>query len=349
MIIIDGSFGEGGGQIVRSSLAMSLVTGKPVTIENIRANRKKPGLRRQHLTALGAAREVGAAEVEGERLASRRLVFRPKGLFPGEYHFRVGTAGSATLVFQTVLPALLTAKGPSTVKLEGGTHNPLAPPFDFLAKSYLPLVAKLGANVEGELETYGFFPAGGGQCRFEITPGPLGRLELMKRGKIRAKRVRSIVSKIPEHVAERECKTIRRLSGWKDAEYRPEVVHNSPGPGNICLIEIETERITAVFSEPGERGVRAEQVAKRALAAAERWLDQDVPVCEHLADQLLLPLALAAHHRTGGGRFLTGPLSLHAETHLELIERFLDVAVSVEKSENGNVAVGVEERVSNEQ
>ena len=166
------------------------------------------------------------------------------------------------------------------MKLEGGTHNPLAPPFDFLAKSYLPLVAKLGANVEGELETYGFFPAGGGQCRFEITPGPLGRLELMKRGKIRAKRVRSIVSKIPEHVAERECKTIRRLSGWKDAEYRPEVVHNSPGPGNICLIKIETERITAVFSEPGERGVRAEQVAKRALAAAERWLDQDVPVCE---------------------------------------------------------------------
>lgn len=321
---------------------MSLLTGAAVTIENIRANREKPGLRQQHLTALGAARQVGAAEVEGESVGSRRLVFRPKGVYPGDYYFRVGTAGSTMLVFQTVFPALLAAEGPSTITLQGGTHNPLAPPFEFVAECYLPLVSRMGPALKSHLDVPGFFPAGGGLARFEIVPEPLGRLDLMERGNVRRRRVRAIVSKLPEHIANRECQTVRKLSGWGDLQVFPEVVDHSPGPGNICIVEIETEYVRAVFSEPGRRGVPAERVAKAVLAAAERWLDRNVPVCEHLADQLILPMAVAAYRRTGGGRFLTGPLSLHAKTHLELIRRLLGVVVRVEPAENGNVVVEIE-------
>jgi RNA 3'-terminal phosphate cyclase (ATP) len=161
MLTIDGSQSEGGGQVLRSSLALSLVTGRPFAIENIRAGRKKPGLLRQHLTAVLAAAEVSAAEVEGAALASRRLLFRPGRVRAGDYAFRVGTAGSATLVLQTVLPALLLAEGESTLTLEGGTHNPMAPPVDFLENAYLPLVNRLGPRVKVQLVRPGFYPAGG--------------------------------------------------------------------------------------------------------------------------------------------------------------------------------------------
>src|SRR5712675_2047994 len=162
MITIDGSEGEGGGQILRTSLALSLVTGQPFRMERIRAKRQKPGLLRQHLTAVEAAKTVGRAEATGGALNSQTLEFNPGPVTPGNYRFAVGTAGSATLVFQTVLPALLTASGHSTLTLEGGTHNPLAPPFDFLARSFTPLIHGMGPTVELELRTPGFFPAGGG-------------------------------------------------------------------------------------------------------------------------------------------------------------------------------------------
>src|SRR5882762_6595662 len=158
MITIDGSEGEGGGQMLRSSLALSLVTGQPFRIERIRAKRQKPGLLRQHLTAVEAAKAVGCAEVVGASLGSQTIEFRPGPVTPGNYRFAVGTAGSATLVLQTVLPSLLTASGPSTLTLEGGTHNPLAPPFDFLDRSFLPAIRQMGASVELELRNPGFYP-----------------------------------------------------------------------------------------------------------------------------------------------------------------------------------------------
>ncbi|HEX3601216.1 MAG TPA: RNA 3'-terminal phosphate cyclase [Lacipirellulaceae bacterium] len=157
-IHIDGSQGEGGGQIVRSSLALSLVTGRSVVIENIRAGREKPGLMRQHLTAVRAAAEVGSAKVEGDEIGSQALSFHPQEIGPGNFTFAVGTAGSATLVLQTVLPALLIAKESSRLTLEGGTHNPWAPPFDFLDKAFFPLVSRLGPCVTAQLECHGFFP-----------------------------------------------------------------------------------------------------------------------------------------------------------------------------------------------
>lgn len=185
MIKMDGSQGEGGGQILRSALSLSLCTGQAFRIENIRARRKKPGLLHQHLTAVLAARAVGGAEVVGAELGSQTLEFRPGKVRPGRHRFAVGTAGSATLVFQTILPPLMTADGPSFIELEGGTHNPLAPPFDFLTGSFLPLIERMGAAVQGRLERPGFYPAGGGRFEASIEPaGSLGRLELMERGPI---------------------------------------------------------------------------------------------------------------------------------------------------------------------
>src|SRR5262245_8861795 len=163
MLIIDGSFGEGGGQILRTALGLSLVTGVPFRIEKIRAGRQKPGLMRQHLTAVNAAAQVGQAEVIGASVGSQELTFTPGKISPGDYTFAVGTAGSATLVLQTVLPALLTAAQPSFLTLEGGTHNPHAPPFDFLARAFLPLIGRMGPSVTATLIRPGFYPAGGGQ------------------------------------------------------------------------------------------------------------------------------------------------------------------------------------------
>src|SRR5438874_10033599 len=197
MLIIDGSEGEGGGQILRTSLALSLVTGQPFRIERIRAKRQKPGLLRQHLTGVEAARTVGCAEVVGGALNSQTLEFRPGVVTPGNYRFAVGTAGSATLVLQTVLPSLLTASGTSTLTLEGGTHNPLAPPFDFLARSFMPLIHRMGPSVELELRAAGFYPAGGGRFHTRIEPAKrLFPLVLNERGAIRTRRATVWLSKL---------------------------------------------------------------------------------------------------------------------------------------------------------
>ena len=196
MLTIDGSFGEGGGQILRTSLALSLVTGKPFRIERIRAAREKPGLRSQHLTAVNAAAQVGNAEVRGNEIASAELTFAPRAVTPGKYFSPVGTAGSTSLVLQTVLPALLTASGPSTLVLEGGTHNPMAPPYDYLKEVFLPLLRQMGANVTSRLERYGFFPAGGGRVIVHVQPATLTPIAILQRGKIAERRADAIVSKL---------------------------------------------------------------------------------------------------------------------------------------------------------
>ena len=326
MIVIDGSEGEGGGQILRTSLALSLVTGQPFRMERIRARRQKPGLLRQHLTAVEAARTVGCAEVIGATLSSQVLEFRPGPVTPGNYRFAVGTAGSATLVLQTVLPSLLTASGPSTLTLEGGTHNPLAPSFDFLAKCFMPLIHRMGPTVGLELKRPGFFPAGGGQFHARVQPATkLSSIDLLERGSIRSRRARIWTSKLPEHVAERELAVVREELKWRADECSVENVPHPLGPGNAVVLEIEAEHVTAVFTGFGERGRPAEEVAKSAVETAKAWLEANVPVDEHLADQLLLPMALA-----GGGSFRTTKPSLHTTTNAEIIRRFLPVPIHIE-------------------
>lgn len=328
MITIDGSSGEGGGQILRTSLALSLVTGKPFRIDHIRAGRKNPGLLRQHLTAVNAATGISRAEVTGASIGSKELTFAPGSVEPGEYAFAVGTAGSTTLVLQTVLPALLTANGASRVTLEGGTHNPFAPPFDFLARSFLPLVNRMGPTVSAKLEQPGFYPAGGGKFSVSIEPASrLKRLDLSERGEIIGRRAVAIVANLPRSVAERELEVIARKMSWPKEGLRAESVANSRGPGNVVMIEIESRNVTEVFTGFGERGVRAEAVADRAVKEARRYLAADVAAGEYLADQLLIPMGMA-----GGGSFTTLPLSRHSTTNIAVIGKFLDAGISIEQT-----------------
>lgn len=339
-LTIDGSEGEGGGQVLRSSLALSLVTGRPFAIEKIRADRKKPGLLNQHLAAVLAAAEVGGADVEGAALGSRRVVFRPGKVRSGDFAFRVGTAGSATLVLQTVLPALLLAESESFLTLEGGTHNPLAPPVDFLQKAYLPLVNRLGPHIEVQLVRPGFYPAGGGQFTVRIQPARcLGRLELVDRGEIIARRVRVLLARLPRHIAERECRTIAQETGWDQSSFTIDEVQDSRGPGNAVMIELETVHVTEVFTAFGQLGVRAEDVAKEAWRQAEEYLAATVPVGVHLADQLMLPLGIGTYLGTGGGVFRTMDLSLHATTQLAILRQFLEVEAQIDREGDNNCLV----------
>jgi RNA 3'-terminal phosphate cyclase (ATP) len=327
MIRIDGSFGEGGGQILRTALALSLVTGKPFRIEKIRAGRKNPGLLRQHLTAVDAATQVSRAEVTGAAIGSRELTFAPGSVVAGNYAFAVGTAGSTTLVLQTVLPALLIASGKSKLILEGGTHNPFAPPFDFLEKAFLPLVNRMGPRVKAELERPGFYPAGGGKMSVTIEPArELERLDLATRGEVRARRARAVVANLPLSIAERELKVVAQKMSWPRDWMKAESVEGSRGPGNVVTIGIECENVTEVFTGFGERGVRAEAVAEKAAQQARRYLSSEAAVGEYLADQLLIPMSMA-----GGGTFTTLPLSRHATTNIEVIGKFLDVAIETSR------------------
>ena len=336
-ILIDGSQGEGGGQILRSSLALSLVTGKPFTIDNIRANRSKPGLMRQHLTAVQAAATVGQCEVENATTGSIRLDFRPDKVRGGDYVFDIGSSGSATLVLQTVLPALLLADEPSTLTLRGGTHNPMAPPFDFIEKVYLPLVAP---TVKATLVRHGFYPAGGGEFRVEITPvKKLANLELMERGAIVQQKGTILLSQLPNHVAEREKKSLIEKNNWAVEDIHVETLTNSAGPGNVVLLEVVSENVTELFVGFGEKKVSAEAVAQRAASQCRDYLAAEVPVGQYLADQLMLPLGIAAWQGSGVSSFRTLDLTQHSLTHINILKRFLEIEITSENVGNGQVEV----------
>lgn len=334
-ILIDGAQGEGGGQILRTSLALSLVTQKPFTISNIRANRDKPGLMRQHLTAVNAAATIGGAQVQGAEIGSRQLTFRPGPVMAGEYRFSIATAGSTTLVLQTILPPLLLANGPSTLHFTGGTHNPFAPPYDFVAKAFLPLVNRMGPRIESRLECPGFYPAGGGKFSVTITPAPrLAPLHLVDRGPLRHRVARALVAGVPATVAQRELAVVARKMSWPPESLIIDEQPPTCGSGNVLTLEIAHENVTEVFTGFGRIGIRAEAVAERATDDALRYIKTTAPVGECLADQLLLPLALA-----GGGAFRTLPLSRHSHTNMDIIQRFVDVKFAFEEHDDGTVTV----------
>lgn len=337
MLMIDGSYGEGGGQILRTSLALSILTETPFQISKIRARRKKPGLLRQHLTAVRAAAEISGADVDGDKLGARELLFRPGTAKAGDYRFSIGTAGSVGLVLQTVLFPLLFADGPSTVVLEGGTHNPMSPPYDFLVQTFFPILGRLGADVSLELERAGFYPAGGGRYRVTITPADrLLSLSLLERGDKRGPaRARAVVANLPTHIAERELKVITERLGIEKAHTSVEEIE-SDGPGNVVFVELPYDNVTEVVSGFGEKGLRAERVAKTAASEAEGYLATTAPVGEHLADQLLIPLALGA-----GGSFRAQMLSEHTQTNIEVIQKFVDVTIRTEAQEDGTQRVDV--------
>ena len=331
MLQIDGSMGEGGGQILRSALSLSLLTKTPFRLTNIRAGRERPGLRRQHFVCVEAARAVGDAEVSGAEMGSTAIEFRPRTVHGGAHTFAIGGAGSTTLVFQTVLlPLLLGASEPSTLRFEGGTHNPMAPPVDFLEASFLAQLARMCPATTGapsvalSFERHGFYPAGGGAWSAVIHPvAQLSRLDLLERGAVLSQRALAICSQVPARVALRELDTLTSALGWPREAGRPLMVPEPRGPGNVLLATVESEHVTEVFIGFGERGVRAEQVAQGVADEVTRYLAAGVPVFEHLADQLLLPMALGA-----GGSFRTVRPTEHARTHAALVDMFLGVKIA---------------------
>lgn len=337
LIEIDGSSGEGGGQILRTSLALSLVTGRPFRIERIRAGRKKPGLLNQHLTAVNAAADISGAEVTGNVIGSRELYFAPGPVRAGRYHFDVGSAGSCTLVLQTVLPALITADAGTELILEGGTHNPFAPPFDFLSKTFLPLLSQIGPKTSAKLHRPGFYPAGGGKMTVSIEPAKkLSPIELRNRGRIRMRRARAVVARLPRSIAERELRIVGEMLGLGTEHAKIQEVTDSRGPGNALLVEIDSEHITETFTGFGMRGVPAERVAEGTAEEVLEYLSSDAPVGKHLADQILIPLALA-----GGGIFKTLPLTAHTLTNMEVLKQFLDVEIEIIETDGKAVTIEI--------
>jgi RNA 3'-terminal phosphate cyclase (ATP) len=318
MIEIDGAQGEGGGQILRSALSLSMCTQQSFRIRAIRAGRAKPGLLRQHLTALRAAQTVCGGTVEGDQLGSTEVTFRPGAVVAGDYRFDVGSAGSCTLVLQTVLPALMLAAGSSTVRITGGTHAKAAPPVDFLQLAFLPLLARMGPRVSIDMTQPGFYPRGGGVVTARIEPTPaLVPLQLMERGAWVGGEACAYVAAIPMHVAERELEVVGRTLGWGPQQRRIKPWANEFGPGNALTLTLTHEHVTEVCAAFGEKTVRAEDVAGAAVREAQGYLATRAAVGAHLADQLQLPLALA-----GGGCFTAAEITPHFVSNGGVIEQF---------------------------
>ena len=318
MIRIDGS--AGGGQILRSSLTLSLVTGTPFLITDIRGQRSKPGLLAQHLTCVRAATEIGAATTEGAHKNSKSLYFKPGTLTAGDYAWDVGTAGSATLVIQTVLPALLFA-GRSTVTVTGGTHNRSAPPFEFLDRCYGRVLRELGQGAHFTLHRRGFEPVGGGQVSAEIAPGTWTPFEALERGRVKRLVATAVVSELPADIGKRELTVLKK----ELPDLRGSIVEETGPTGNVLFVEADAPR-PVLFTGFGRPGLRAQEVARRLVRPVRRWLEADVPIDEHLADQLVLLLALGQ-----GGVFRTTKASDHLRTNAGVIRRFLDVDIQLER------------------
>ena len=231
-------------------------------------------------------------------------------------------------MLQTVLPALLTASIPSTVRITGGTHNKACPPVDFLQRAYLPLVERMGPTVQLDLVRHGFYPRGGGEILARVTPAArLTAITLNDRGARTGGYAEAYISGIPMHVASRELEIVGKMLNWTADNLRIRGLSGEFGPGNALTVTVEHEHITEVFTGFGEKGVAAESVAKRAVDAARDYLASEAVVGQHLADQLLLPMALA-----GGGEFRTMPVTQHFSSHVSIIEKFLSRRVVMEDS-----------------
>lgn len=336
MLTIDGAEGEGGGQILRSALTLSMLTGEPFRIENIRAGRQKPGLLRQHLAAVRAAAQISGARVNGAELGATALDFAPGAITPGEYHFAIGSAGAACLVFQTIFLPLARQATPSRVVIEGGTHNISAPSFEYLERVFLPAIRPTGFEAQLTLHRHGFHPAGGGKLEAVIGPvRPAARIALEDRGSLLFRQGEAVFANLAVDIARREAAKLVKLLGLAEDVVRIREVDSS-GPGNILWIEIRHERAFDIFSGHGAFGVTAEEVAVKVARQVEKYLASEAAVGPHLADQLLLPLALAR-----GGRFTTLRPTPHTRSNIAVIEKFLPVEITLGDTRHGERLIEV--------
>jgi len=360
---IDGSTGEGGGQIIRTTLALSMLTGIPIEIVNIRAGRAKSGLMRQHLMCVQASQAISGASVSGAYLGSTTFSFAPNTIKSGDYNFDIGSAGSTSLVLQTLLPALLFANTDqsthSTVSIKGGTHNPLAPTTDFLTQAFIPALAKLGMQVDIECQQAGFAPIGGGEIKATITPfmrrAHSEPLRLTERGELMSIEVVASILNLEYDICKRELASAKAV--WVESGIDETLIITKGnklrgiGEGNTCYAVV-THQLggpdsheqghfeqghSEVFSLLGQKCTSAEKMGNRLAGLVKRYLFKtDALVDEYLTDQLLLPLALS-----GGGEFNARVISGHTETQAWLIEQFLPVKIIFQSIDDNKVLVKV--------
>ncbi|MCR4407696.1 MAG: RNA 3'-terminal phosphate cyclase [Anaerolineae bacterium] len=341
ILIIDGSYGEGGGQVLRTALSLAALLGRAVRLVNIRAGRPKPGLQAQHLTSVRAVARICNAEVERAKLGSQELTFIPRTApQAGNYALDVadarqgGSAGAASLVFQTLLLPLALAGGQSRLNIRGGTHVEWSPPFDYLKRVYLPTLARMGVQAKVHLEKWGWYPVGGGEMTAviegiggeETTGGErnlrcLQGLTLTERGQLLRLRGLSATSNLPRHIAQRQQR--QTLQTLRERGFNPhvEVVDDAPskGQGTVVFLWAEFENVVAGFTAYGRLGKRAEEVAEEACRQFLAYYDSGAALDPHLADQLILPLALAA----GESAFTTSQITEHLLTNVWVVEQFL--------------------------
>ena len=337
-LVIDGTHGEGGGQILRTSVALAALLGRPVRIENIRANRRNPGLQAQHLTSIRAAADVCGAELNGAELGSTTLAFRPtRPPTAGNFAYDVaaarkgGSAGATSLVFQTALLPLSFAAGDSEISIEGGTHVAWSPPYHYLTDVFLPAAARLGIEATVRLERWGWYPHGRGLMRAQVRglgPGArLAGLDLNERGDLVRLTGFSAASNLPEHIGERQATRAEQL--LRQAGFDPEIQQLSPqasGPGTGVYLLAEYEYVAAAFTSYGRRGKRAEQVAREAVNAFLAHHATGAAVDPHLADQLILPAALAS----AASSFTTSEIGQHLLTNIWVIQQLTDTRIGIE-------------------
>ncbi|MCF6227783.1 MAG: RNA 3'-phosphate cyclase, partial [Planctomycetes bacterium] len=289
-------------------------------------NRSSPGLKRQHLTCVKAAGEICSAEIRDAEIGSRSIYFSPQKIMSGQYSFNVGSAGSAILVLQTVICPILLADAGCRVRVTGGTHNAWAPPWDFLELTFLPTLQRMGASIHGQIHRHGFFPKGGGEVEIFAKPWTdRWPLKMLERSEAPLFKALPLVANLSTDIAKREARVVRRT--FPEAKFNADDCKvDALGTGNVVMIHASTGKHTQIFTGFGRQGKKAERVATEAVAEAKRWADAKVPVCEHLADQLLLPMALGA-----GGVFCTTKPTEHLLTNIDTINLFLDVRFEVKQ------------------
>mgnify|MGYP005850737011 FL=1 len=324
MLVLDGSYGEGGGQIVRTALSLAALTGRAVRLENIRAGRPKPGLRPQHRTAVQALAQITRAQISGVEVGSSALTFSPQGIFPGDYRFDVaaasGSAGAVSLVAQTLLPVLAFAAGPTTLVLAGGTHVPWSPPYHYFAWDFLPALGHMGLAAAAEIQRWGFYPRGGGEIRLRLHPVTRLQGVAWTTPPVRAQfQGLSAAAKLPAHVLRRQSQTLRRQLSWP-LPLREEVPA-SPGPGSFVFLWGPQ----AGFAALGARGKPAEEVAGEGARALQAFLTSGAALDRYLADQILIYAALA----DGPTQLTAAAVTRHLLTNIWVIRQFLDVPIEV--------------------
>ncbi len=333
LVELDGSFGEGGGQILRTSLALSLLTGKPFHLRNVRARRARPGLQPQHLMSVRAAADVGQAQLRGAAKDSTDLVFEPGPVVQGKYTFPIGTAGATSLVLQTVyLPLALRGDAPSEVTVIGGTHVPKSPAFHFLDTTWRAYLELLGLRIKLGMPRPGFYPRGGGILEAHIQPCPrLYGLQLEPPPRPTRATGFSAVAGLPEDIASRQARrAARRLQDRRlEVDLNEEVWPG--GPGTVLAVILETAPVPTLFFSLGERGKRAERVADEAVDEALAYLKATPGVDPHSADQLVLPLALAS----GPSSYPVSTVTQHLITNIAVIRHFLERDIQLEGAEAG--------------